>query len=83
MIIASILVAKLCVSVQGYSTAGPQDGGYFDSFDSLPLYFKQWPVPGNVTIIGRIIAVHGLNEHINRYDALFTSIQLPLTASVR
>jgi acylglycerol lipase len=48
-----------------YST----EEGFFPGTDGLPVYYKKW-VPA--TPVARIIAFHGLGEHIKRYDHLFT-----------
>jgi len=44
--------------------------GYFDGFEQHPIYFKIWQP---VQPTARVIAIHGLGEHINRYNPIFTA----------
>jgi alpha-beta hydrolase superfamily lysophospholipase len=52
------------------STTTTKDGFFPGHRDGLPVYYKTW-IPKTLPI-GRILAFHGLGEHTNRYNHLFT-----------
>lgn len=40
--------------------------------DGLPLHLRAWPARGDA--LGRVLIVHGLGEHIGRYDAVAAAL---------
>ncbi|KAJ3111384.1 hypothetical protein HDU96_005743 [Phlyctochytrium bullatum] len=50
-------------------------GAYFPSpaNDGMEIYYRTWLPPSGVTPIALVLAIHGLGEHINRYDHVYSA----------
>lgn len=44
------------------------------TYDGLALYVRHWPLPDGVTPKGLVCLVHGLGEHLGRYEEVATQL---------
>jgi len=70
-----IVFTSLSILLLSTINSAPTDSpSYFTSSDNMQIFYKTWNPPTNTPTIGRVLAVHGLGEYIERYDHIFTNM---------
>ncbi|KAI8852347.1 Alpha/Beta hydrolase protein [Chytridium lagenaria] len=69
-VVAAAEVAAVEAAAEPVVAAAPEL--YLKAADGMQIYYNIWKPAADVTPIAVVLAIHGLGEHIHRYDHVFT-----------